>query len=104
MGDAFGCGAGTGDGSGEADVVGGDGAGIGFAVTGVCGVALGFGVDEAGVVCVTVVACVSPEIASGRGSAASADAPHKKTGTRIPESWRNRRRFKRITQTLIIRS
>ncbi len=53
MGDAFGCGAGTGDGSGEADVVGGDGAGIGFAVTGVCGVALGFGVDEAGVVCVT---------------------------------------------------
>ena len=56
IGDAVGCGDATGDGSGEADVVGGDGAGIGFAGTEVCGVALGFAVDAAGVVCVTVVA------------------------------------------------
>jgi hypothetical protein len=31
-------------------------------------------------------------------SEANAAAPHRKTPTRIPESWRSRRRFKRITQ------
>ena len=31
-------------------------------------------------------------------AAANAAAPHKKTGTRIPENRRKRRRFKRITQ------
>ncbi len=94
MGEAVGCGAGT----GEADVAGGDAAGVAVAEPGVCGVALGLAVDAAGVVCVTVVVCVCPTTASARSSAANAAAPQKKTGIRIPESWRNRRRFKRITQ------
>jgi len=34
----------------------------------------------------------------GVWAAANAAAPHRKTAMRIPESWRKRRRFKRITQ------